>query len=239
LFCIYQFHQNKLKVNEWCELYTRHLFKMGSISEDNFFSSDQKDLFTQELEQTKEEVKEMIHMLDDLRHNFKNETEEISHKLRERSEVYSDLEKKLSILPEIYGKEIEEIVALQQEKKERIHYQNTERYNQINDRLRMLDTKVSGIEIEKERNADMGVIEEIKSRDLVIKSISGLIHLLILIFHALFFVLSIPSDIIKSFTRSAPRFIITTLLVTTLSMLYVYYDELVILYAEKMKGINR
>jgi len=212
---------------------------MGSISEDNFFSSDQKDLFTQELEQTKEEVKEMIHMLDDLRHNFKNETEEISHKLRERSEVYSDLEKKLSFLPEIYGKEIEEIVALQQEKKERIHYQNTERYNQINDRLRMLDTKVSGIEIEKERNADMGVIEEIKSRDLVIKSISGLIHLLILIFHALFFVLSIPSDIIKSFTRSAPRFIITTLLVTTLSMLYVYYDELVILYAEKMKGINR
>ena len=186
-----------------------------------------------------EEVKEMIHMLDDLRHNFKNETEEISHKLRERSEVYSDLEKKLSFLPEIYGKEIEEIVALQQEKKERIHYQNTERYNQINDRLRMLDTKVSGIEIEKERNADMGVIEEIKSRDLVIKSISGLIHLLILIFHALFFVLSIPSDIIKSFTRSAPRFIITTLLVITLSMLYVYYDELVILYAEKMKGINR
>jgi len=212
---------------------------MGSISEDNFFSSDQKDLFTQELEQTKEEVKEMIHMLDDLRHNFKNETEEISHKLRERSEVYSDLEKKLSFLPEIYGKEIEEIVALQQEKKERIHYQNTERYNQINDRLRMLDTKVSGIEIEKERNADMGVIEEIKSRDLVIKSISGLIHLLILIFHALFFVLSIPSDIIKSFTRSAPRFIITTLLVITLSVLYVYYDELVILYAEKMKGINR
>merc|ERR1711872_334472 len=131
-------------------------------------------------------------MLDDLRHNFKNETEEISHKLRERSEAYSDLEKKLSFLPEIYGKEIEEIVALQQEKKERIHYQNTERYNQINDRLRMLDTKVSGIEIEKERNADMGVIEEIKSRDLVIKSISGLIHLLILIFHALFFVLSIP-----------------------------------------------
>ena len=212
---------------------------MGSISEDNFFSSDQKDLFTQELEQTKEEVKEMIHMLDDLRHNFKNETEEISHKLRERSEVYSDLEKKLSFLPEIYGKEIEEIVALQQEKKERIHYQNTERYNQINDRLRMLDTKVSGIEIEKERNADMGVIEEIKSRDLVIKSISGLIHLLILIFHALFFVLSIPSDIIKSFTRSAPRFIITTLLIITLSVLYVYYDELVILYAEKMKGINR
>merc|ERR1712060_454388 len=150
-------------------------------------------------EQTKEEVKEMIRMLDDLRHNFKNETEKISHKLRERSEVYSDLEKKLGFLPEIYGKEIEEIVALQQEKKERIHYQNTERYNQINDRLRMLDTKVSGIEIEKERNADMGVIEEIKSRDLAIKSISGLIHLLILIFHALFFVLSIPSDIVKSF----------------------------------------
>ena len=212
---------------------------MGSISEDNFFSSDQKDLFTQELEQTKEEVKEMIHMLDDLRHNFKNETEEISHKLRERSEVYSDLEKKLSFLPEIYGKEIEEIVALQQEKKERIHYQNTERYNQINDRLRMLDTKVSGIEIEKERNADMGVIEEIKSRDLVIKSISGLIHLLILIFHALFFVLSIPSDIIKPFTRSAPRFITTSIIVITFSVFYVYYDELVILYAEKMKGINR
>ena len=212
---------------------------MGSISDDTFFSSDQKDLFAQELEQTKEEVKEMIHMLDDLRHNFKNETEEISHKLRERSEVYSDLEKKLSILPEIYGKEIEEIVALQQEKKERIHYQNTERYNHINDRLRMLDTKVSGIEIEKERNADMGVIEEIKSRDLVIKSISGLIHLLILIFHALFFVLSIPSDIIKPFTRSAPRFITTSVIVITFSVLYVYYDELVILYAEKMKGINR
>ena len=212
---------------------------MGSILDDTFFSSDQKDLFTQELEQTKEEVKEMIHMLDDLRHNFKNETEEISHKLRERSEVYSELEKKLSFLPEIYGKEIEEIVALQQEKKERIHYQNTERYNQINDRLRMLDTKVSGIEIEKERNADMGVIEEIKSRDLAIKSISGLIHLLILIFHALFFVLSIPSDIVKSFTRSAPRFITTTLAVITFIVLYIYYDELVILYAEKMKGINR
>ena len=212
---------------------------MGSILDDTFFSSDQKDLFTQELEQTKEEVKEMIHMLDDLRHNFKNETEKISHKLRERSEVYSDLEKKLGFLPEIYGKEIEEIVALQQEKKERIHYQNTERYNQINDRLRMLDTKVSGIEIEKERNADMGVIEEIKSRDLVIKSISGLIHLLILIFHALFFVLSIPSDIVKSFTRSAPRFITTTLAVITFIVLYIYYDELVILYAEKMKGINR
>lgn len=212
---------------------------MGSILDDTFFSSDQKDLFTQELEQTKEEVKEMIHMLDDLRHNFKNETEKISHKLRERSEVYSDLEKKLGFLPEIYGKEIEEIVALQQEKKERIHYQNTERYNQINDRLRMLDTKVSGIEIEKERNADMGVIEEIKSRDLAIKSISGLIHLLILIFHALFFVLSIPSDIVKSFTRSAPRFITTTLAVITFIVLYIYYDELVILYAEKMKGINR
>ena len=212
---------------------------MGSILDDTFFSSDQKDLFTQELEQTKEEVKEMIHMLDDLRHNFKNETEEISHKLRERSEVYSELEKKLSFLPEIYGKEIEEIVALQQEKKERIHYQNTERYNQINDRLRMLDTKVSGIEIEKERNADMGVIEEIKSRDLAIKSISGLIHLLILIFHALFFVLSIPSDIVKSFTRSAPRFITTTLAVIIFIVLYIYYDELVILYAEKMKGINR
>ena len=212
---------------------------MGSISEDTFFSSDQKELFTQELEQTKEEVKEMIHMLDDLRHNFKNETEEISHKLRERSEVYSDLEKKLSILPEIYGKEIEEIVALQQEKKERIHYQNTERYNQINDRLRMLDTKVSGIEIEKERNADMGVIEEIKSRDLVIKSISGLIHLLILIFHALFFVLSIPSDIIKPFTRTAPRFLTTSFVTGIISILYFYYDDIVTLYAEKIKGTNR
>ena len=89
----------------------------------------------------KEEVKEMIHMLDDMRHNFKSETEEISHKLRERSEVYSELENKLSVLPEIYGREIEEIVALQQEKKERIHYQNNDRLVQITERLRMLDTK--------------------------------------------------------------------------------------------------
>ena len=69
---------------------------MESLSEDTFFSSEQKDIFTQELEQTKEEVKEMIHMLDDMRHNFKSETEEISLKLRERAEVCSELEKKLS-----------------------------------------------------------------------------------------------------------------------------------------------
>ena len=212
---------------------------MEPLSGDIFFSSDQKELLTQELEQTKEEVKEMIHMLDDMRHNFKSETEEISHKLRERSEVYSELEKKLGVLPEIYGREIEEIVALQQEKKERIHYQNNDRLVQITERLRMLDTKVSGIEIEKERNADMGDIEEIKSRDLVIKSISGLIHLLILIFHALFFILSIPSDIIKPFTRTAPRFITSSIIILLISILYLFYDELIVSYAAKIKIINR
>ena len=201
---------------------------MESLSEDTFFSSEQKDIFTQELEQTKEEVKEMIHMLDDMRHNFKSETEEISLKLRERSEVYSELEKKLSILPEIYGKEIEEIVVLQQERRERIHYQNNERLVQLTEKLRMLDTKISGIEIEKERNAEFGQIEEIKSRDIVIKSISGLIHLLILIFHALFFVLSVPSDIIKPFVRSKPRFITSSLLALIMSIIYLYYDKLII-----------
>ena len=92
---------------------------MDQLQESGYMSSDQKELVMQELEQTKEEVKEMIHMLDDMRHNFKNETEGISHKIRERSEVYLELEKKLNILPEIYGREIEEIVSLQQEKKER------------------------------------------------------------------------------------------------------------------------
>ena len=38
-----------------------------------------------------------------------SETEEISHKLRKRSDVYTELEKKLNVLPEIYGREIEDV----------------------------------------------------------------------------------------------------------------------------------
>jgi len=212
---------------------------MDQLQESGYMSSDQKELVMQELEQTKEEVKEMIHMLDDMRHNFKNETEGISHKIRERSEVYLELEKKLNILPEIYGREIEEIVSLQQEKKERIYYQNNDRLIQITERLRMLDTKVSGIEIQKERNDDTGDDDMIKSRDLVIKSISGLIHLLILIFHALFFLLSIPSEIVKPFTRSASRIIKSSIFILLISLVYLFFDELVIICATKIKSINR
>lgn len=213
---------------------------MDQLSEDGCSSPDlnyEKEVVMHELEITKDGVKEMIHTLDDMRHNFKIETEQISQKLRERSEVYTNLEKKLSILPEIYGREIEDIVALQQQNKERIYYQNNDRLIQITERLRMLDTKVSGIEIQKERDDDNGDVDMIKSRDLVIKSVSGLIHLLILIFHAFFFLLSIPSEMLKPLTRSTTRMITSSVIFVLISVIYIFLDELVLLGEAKLKGV--
>ena len=206
--------------------------------EDGSLSSDQSQLLMQELEQTKEEVKDMIHLLDDMRHTFKKQTEDISVKLRERSWMYTELEDKLKILPERYGTEIDEIVSLQQEKKERIQYQNNDRLVQITERLRMLDTKVSGIEIQKERDDDMGDLETIHPRDFAIKIISGIINFLVLIFHALFFLLSIPSEIIKPLTRSASRIVSSSLILVLFSASYVFFDELVMLYSTKVKILN-
>merc|ERR1712110_356928 len=113
-------------------------YSLHDSIEDGSLSSDQSQLLMQELEQTKEEVKDMIHMLDDMRHTFKKRTEDVSVKLRERSWMYTELEDKLKMLPERYGTEIDEIVSLQQEKKERIQYQNNDRLVQITERLRML-----------------------------------------------------------------------------------------------------
>ena len=205
---------------------------MDGLSESSYTrSSEHEEVLLQELDQTKEEVMDMIHKLDDMRHNFKNDTEEISHKLRERSDVYTRLENKLSLLPEMYGREIEEIVALQQEKKERISYQNNDRLLQITERLRMLETKVSGIEIQKERDGeDSGDIGVIHSRDLVIKSISGLIYLLIIIFHALFFLLSIAQRIVKPFILSSSRIILSSVIFISFGIMYLCRDNLMFLH---------
>ena len=213
-------------------------YSLHDSIEDGSLSSDQSQLLMQELEQTKEEVKDMIHLLDDMRHTFKKQTEDISVKLRERSWMYTELEDKLKILPERYGTEIDEIVSLQQEKKERIQYQNNDRLVQITERLRMLDTKVSGIEIQKERDDDMGDLETIHPRDFAIKIISGIINFLVLIFHALFFLLSIPSEIIKPLTRSASRIVSSSLILVLFSASYVFFDELVMLYSTKVKILN-
>ena len=200
-----------------------------------YLSQEQTELALQELEQTKEEVKDMYHTLDDMRHNFKNKTEEVSQRLRERSEVYTKLEEKLNFLPEIYGREIEEIISLKQVKNERIYYQNNDRLEQIAERLRMLDTKVSGIQIHKERDVDSGDLDMISLRDLGIRIFSGLIYLLIYIFHAIFFLLSIVQDIIKPFTSSISRIITSSVIFVLIGIIYFYRNQLVMIYLSQAK----
>ena len=203
--------------------------------EGSYLSPEQTELALQELEQTKEEVKEMIHKLDDMRHNFENITEKVSNGLRKRPEVYTNLEEKLNFLHQIYSREIEEIIALKQVTNERIYYQNNDRLEQIAERLRMLDTKVSGIQIHKERDVQSGDLHMINSRDLAIRSYSGLIYLLIHIFHALFFLLGIAKDIIKPLTRSVSRIIISSVIFALISIIYLYQGQLIMIYLSKTK----
>ena len=190
----------------------------------------------QEMAQRKEEYKEIRQKIGELRQSVKNETDEVSYRIKERSQIYGKLEEQHNFLVyrNIYDQEVVEIRALMLDTRESLYVQTNNRLLQITERILMLETKISGLE-NKNAEIEKAIVQFdiVNTRALAIRAISALIMILITIFHAAFFLSVTVKDIISPFVRSPSRIVISGCICVVIGVTYCCRDQVLGLYLTK------
>ena len=84
-----------------------------------------------------------------LRQQFHKEVEDLVYRLQEEGDRCAKLEDQINDLTELHQSQIEHIKNLVNDNEEQAHYQSEERVRDINDKLKMLETKVTNMEIQQ------------------------------------------------------------------------------------------
>ena len=183
----------------------------------------------QELTQHKEEVEDLREGMDKLRQLFNKDVEKLVEQLQDEGDRCAKLEDQINDLTELHQSQIEHIKALVNDNEEIAHYQSEERVRDINEKLKMLETKVSNMEVQQQTQQQYLHIEGLDSTDaraLLMKVITALITVV----HVLFFVVGTIINIVKPFMRTTSRILATSILVVFLAIIYYQQDNVVAVF---------
>lgn len=186
----------------------------------------------QELTQHKEEVEDLRENMDKLRQQFSKDVETLEYRLQEEGDRCAKLEEQINDLTELHQNQIEHIKVLVNDNEEIAHYQSEERVRDINEKLKLLETKVSNMEIQQVQQQSFHIegLDSTDARALLMKIITALITVV----HVLFFVLGTVINIVKPFVRTTSRILATAILVVCVAVVY-YQQETVVAVFHKFK----
>lgn len=198
----------------------------------NDTSATEWNAVIQELTQHKEEVQDLREGMSKLRQQFHKEVEDLVYRLQEEGDRCAKLEDQINDLTELHQSQIEHIKNLVNDNEEQAHYQSEERVRDINDKLKMLETKVTNMEIQQVQQQYLHIegLDSTDARALLMKVITALITVV----HVLFFILGTVINIVKPFVRTTTRILATSILVMCAAFIY-YQQENVVAVFHKFK----
>jgi len=198
----------------------------------NDTSATEWNAVIQELTQHKEEVQDLREGMNKLRQQFHKEVEDLVYRLQEEGDRCAKLEDQINHLTELHQSQIEHIKNLVNDNEEQAHYQSEERVRDINDKLKMLETKVTNMEIQQVQQQYLHIegLDSTDARALLMKVITALITVV----HVLFFILGTVINIVKPFVRTTSRILATSILVMCAAFIY-YQQENVVAVFHKFK----
>ena len=198
----------------------------------NDTSATEWNAVIQELTQHKEEVQDLREGMNKLRQQFHKEVEDLVYRLQEEGDRCAKLEDQINDLTELHQSQIEHIKNLVNDNEEQAHYQSEERVRDINDKLKMLETKVTNMEIQQVQQQYLHIegLDSTDARALLMKVITALITVV----HVLFFILGTVINIVKPFVRTTSRILATSIFVLCAAIIY-YQQENVVTVFHKFK----
>ena len=198
----------------------------------NDTSATEWNAVIQELTQHKEEVQDLREGMNKLRQQFHKEVEDLVFRLQEEGDRCVKLEDQINDLTELHQSQIEHIKNLVNDNEEQAHYQSEERVRDINDKLKMLETKVTNMEIQQVQQQYLHIegLDSTDARALLMKVITALITVV----HVLFFILGTVINIVKPFVRTTTRILVTSIIVVCAAFVY-YQQENVVAVFHRLK----
>merc|ERR1711994_109763 len=139
-------------------------------------------------------------------------------------------------LTELHQSQIEHIKNLVNDNEEQAHYQSEERVRDINDKLKMLETKVTNVEIQQVQQQYLHIegLDSTDARALLMKVITALITVV----HVLFFILGTVINIVKPFVRTTTRILVTSIVVVIAVAIYYQQDNVVAVFHKFKQRTN-
>jgi len=194
----------------------------------NDTSTTEWNAVIQELTQHKEEVQDLREGMSKLRQQFHKEVEDLVYRLSEEGDRCAKLEDQINDLTELHQSQIEHIKNLVNDNEEQAHYQSEERVRDINDKLKMLETKVLNMETQQVQQQYLHIegLDSTDARALLMKVITALITVV----HVLFFILGTVINIVKPFVRTTSRILVTSIVVVIAVAIYYQQDNVVAVF---------
>ena len=194
----------------------------------NDTSTTEWNAVIQELTQHKEEVQDLREGMSKLRQQFHKEVEDLVYRLQEEGDRCAKLEDQINDLTELHQSQIEHIKNLVNDNEEQAHYQSEERVRDINDKLKMLETKVLNMETQQVQQQYLHIegLDSTDARALLMKVITALITVV----HVLFFILGTVINIVKPFVRTTSRILVTSIVVVIAVAIYYQQDNVVAVF---------
>ena len=194
----------------------------------NDTSTTEWNAVIQELTQHKEEVQDLREGMSKLRQQFHKEVEDLVYRLQEEGDRCAKLEDQINDLTELHQSQIEHIKNLVNDNEEQAHYQSEERVRDINDKLKMLETKVLNMETQQVQQQYLHIegLDSTDARALLMKVITALITVV----HVLFFILGTVINIVKPFVRTTSRILVTSIVVVISVAIYYQQDNVVAVF---------
>ena len=194
----------------------------------NDTSTTEWNAVIQELTQHKEEVQDLREGMSKLRQQFHKEVEDLVYRLQEEGDRCAKLEDQINDLTELHQSQIENIKNLVNDNEEQAHYQSEERVRDINDKLKMLETKVLNMETQQVQQQYLHIegLDSTDARALLMKVITALITVV----HVLFFILGTVINIVKPFVRTTSRILVTSIVVVISVAIYYQQDNVVAVF---------
>ena len=207
----------------------------GSPQRTGEYGATEWNMIMQELTLHKEEVEGLREGMDELRQQFKQEIDALSYQLREETERSSRLGEELNELMELHQNEIAFIKNEVNDQAEIALYQSEERLRDIKESLKMLDTKMTNMEIQQVQQQYLHIegLNSTDARALLMKLLTAAITVV----HIIFFVAGMLVNLVTPFVRTTPRIFFTSLMVAMLGTYY-YQKEYILAIFHKMKRAN-
>merc|ERR1712203_1027881 len=131
-------------------------------------------------------VQDLREGMSKLRQQFHKEVEDLVYRLSEEGDRCAKLEDQINDLTELHQSQIEHIKNLVNDNEEQAHYQSEERVRDINDKLKMLETKVLNMETQQVQQQYLHIegLDSTDARALLMKVITVYYSCACLIFYS-------------------------------------------------------
>ena len=180
-------------------------------------------IMIQEITNHSKEFYDIKEEMNDMRQQFQEEVEYLIKRLREVEERRKNIDDQLHDLRQLHQTRIDHIKSSIRDQDDVAHYLNAEISRETNDKIKILETRISTMEIQQIQQQCFRTewLDSTNNRALLMKAIMSVItvlHILAFMFRTLF-------DITKLFLRTFSRSILTLLFAVFAAFAYYYHEN--------------